>query len=371
MFSLSDYNYSLPSELIAQTPANPPESCKLLVYDKETWVIQDKIFSSFPKLIDPKTLVIFNNSKVLKARIPLWSSNWNGEIFFLKQLDEYRFEAMVGGRKFKVGSTIDLNEEVSFFVESIIFEWRILHCNKPILEVLERCGNMPLPPYITHTKEKEKHYQAVTAKHPGSVAAPTASLHFTDDLIQQIKDQWSIIRYTTLHIGTGTFKPVLDEDITKHAIHEERIIMKQSMFQDIEQAKNTDINILTVGTTVTRSLESLVYVYVLIKNDKNFQYASDFRDDLAKDITPEKARSIISELQIIWASITFDSRVYIYPGFEFTVIDQLLTNFHLPMTSLLMLVAWFVWYDQVMKIYQHAIQQEYQFYSFGDAMLLR
>jgi len=371
MHSLSDYDYILPSELIAQTPADPPESCRFLVVDRESHQMSDHIFSDLPDLIDPDTLIVFNNSKVLKARLilPDW---W--EIFYLSSNDEYRFSALVRpGKRFKVWSTIKLNNEVSFLVESISDDGRILVASQPIFEILESHGQMPLPPYIAYDESLEDPYQPVFASTAWSVAAPTASLHFTDELIRNLESKWVQSLYTTLHVWLGTFKPVNVESIISYDIHSERIEVDSDIWSQLATAKQANKNILAVGTTVTRTLESLPYLWKMLEYIWKTKDATSmwYRDSFTSDITFSDAKKIIWEVSVVDEKIFFDSKLFLYPGKKFYIIDELITNFHLPKSSLLMLVAGLVWYDQMREIYKHAIDQQYRFYSFGDAMWLK
>jgi len=231
---------------------------------------------------------------------------------------------------------------------------------------------MPLPPYITYDESLADPYQPVFASSAWSVAAPTASLHFTSDLISQLESQWIQSLYTTLHVWLGTFKPVNVQSITSYDIHSERIEVDLDIWSKLAAAKNIGKNILAVGTTVTRTLESLPYLWKVLQdiwktNDLTVQY----RDTLSTDITLSDAKKIIWEVNIIDGKIFFDSKLFLYPGKKFYIIDELITNFHLPKSSLLMLVAGLVWYDQMREIYKYAIDQQYRFYSFGDAMWLK
>lgn len=418
MFSLSDYNYTLPPELIAQTPAHPPESCKFLVYDKIKKTTEDRIFSDLPQLIDPNTLIIFNNSKVIKARLILQKGilplsrgegaggwGWALEIFYLNSLSSHTFNALIRpGKKFKRGNTIHFNENIHFTVDKRTEDGRQLTCNQPILEVLEQYGQMPLPPYIKYEEDKADPYQPIMAEKEGSVAAPTASLHFTQNLIKQLVSQGVQTAYTTLHVWLGTFKQVDTEEIKKYNIHAETIEIDLSLFERIAQHKEQNKPILAVGTTVTRTLESLPYLRkILQSNDQEITWQNNrvtlwqggqdiwiewmsfegfeklplqtisFRNHLTTNITLDQAKIYIWGLKLkAWSlELIFSSTLYIYPGFTYKILDQLITNFHLPKSSLLMLVAWYIGYKEMKQVYEHAISEKYRFYSFGDAMLIK
>ena len=368
MEELESYDYHLPQKHIAQSLASPPESCKFLIIEKESWNMKDVIFSDILDEIDDSTLIVFNNSKVLKARILLPQ----GEIFYLRSYDEYTFEALVRPwKKFKVWDVIDFDDIISFEVSEITNDGRKLRCNVPILQVLEKYWKMPLPPYISYDDSKEEAYQPVFAKHEWSVAAPTASLHFSAWILASLYEKGIQSLYTTLHVWLWTFKPVTTEDITQYAIQAERMEVATTIFEDILQALLHQKKILAVWTTVTRPLESLPYLYVLLQHQQQNISTDPHRETICKDITLEQALQYVGDISITWWNIHFASTLFIYPWFTFRIIDQLITNFHLPKSSLLMLVAWFMWYEQMKTCYEHAIQHQYAFYSFGDAMWIR
>ncbi len=374
MLNLIDYDYDLPNELIAQIPVTPPESCKLIVVDNIKKTHTHHTFSDITDLIDADTLIVFNNSKVLKARL-----QWDGkEIFFLRSIDSHSFEAMVWTwNKFRVWSRVEYVDDIYFDIKEITLAGRIITCSVPILQVLETYWLMPLPPYIKYKKELEASYQPAIATTFGSVASPTASLHFTHDLIKRIESKWVQTLYTTLHIGIETFKPVFAEDITTHQIHSEKINISTQHFVDIYKAKAENKKILAVWTTVTRTLESLPYLWVTLQEQNMLEDIPEetkiYRDTLSNDITIDDASKIIKLSvtdQETW-SILFDSKLFLYPGKDFYIIDELITNFHLPKSSLLMLVAGFMGLQSMKETYEQAIKHSYRFYSFGDAMWIR
>ncbi len=380
MFDLSDYDYTLPPELIAQTATHPPSSCKLLIYHKKTQSITDAVFSDLSIYIKPSTLIFFNDTKVIKARLVFQGL----EIFYLNALDTYRFHALVRPwRKFKVGKTLHFHDNVSFHVDALTTEWRQLTCSHPIASVLEKYGQMPLPPYITYDTSKEKDYQSIFASKQGSVAAPTASLHFTSELIDQLHAQGVQTMHTTLHVWLGTFKQVNTSNIKNYDIHAESIEIDANIFSRIATQKIAHHPILAVGTTVTRSLESLPYLWKRLQDcdmqtfsilsSKLSPKTQDFRNQLTQDISLADAHQTIFDIQYHPQThqICFSSKLFLYPGKTFFIIDELITNFHLPKSSLLMLVAWFIGYEQMKKVYQHAIDKKYRFYSFGDAMWIQ
>jgi S-adenosylmethionine:tRNA ribosyltransferase-isomerase len=381
MLSLSDYDYHLDPSLIAQSPATPPGTAKCLYRDGQHY--KNQIVRDIPKLLDPHTLIMFNDTKVVKARIPLTQATRTtpkgktetlekGEIFFLEHTGKLQFEVLINpGRKFQIGDNISQNNR-SCTVIAITEYGRILESNKPINEILEQYGQTPLPPYIEYDETVVNRYQSVMAKKNGSVAAPTASLHFTSAMIEQLKQQGHSIETLTLHVWLGTFKTVQSEDITQHDIHNEKISIPHYLWDTIASAKQNWNPILAIGTTVTRSLESLPYIWKLL-SAKNQQLVanSNYRDTLTQSINIEQAHLYISSLETQEPSISCSTRIFLYPGKSFLIVDQLLTNFHLPKSSLLMLVAAFMGYENMMACYHHALQEKYRFFSFWDCMLLK
>lgn len=384
--TLNDYNYSLPPKHIAQTPADPPESCKLLVYNKSAKIIDDRSFYEITNLIDSNTHMFFNNSKVLKARLVFvptktqntdWSITYESdeiELFFLRQLTTHTFEALVRPwKRLKPGTTVWLDTMVSFSIESISRDGRIVTCNSPIFEILEKYWRMPLPPYIQYDSSLEDPYQPVLASKAWSVASPTASLHFGKSLLKKLAEQWVTRHEITLHVWLGTFKPIKEEDITQYDIHSERLEIDSTLFATVASLKISSAPVLAVGTTVTRTLETLPYIWKVLEHE-NSEFLScistnykAFWIDICAEISYGEAKQIVSNL-IVSDTISCESSLFLYPWRPFYVIDQLITNFHLPKSSLLMLVAWYIWFDEMKKIYAHAIEQSYRFYSFWDAM---
>lgn len=371
MLTLSDYDYTLPDHLIAQKLADPADRCRLLVYNQQP---SHHIFHELPNLLLANTQIRLNTSKVIKARV--YIPEFDGELFFLYAHDEYEFDALVRpGKKMKIGTTVT----VDTFVFTVLLNTengRRIRCSHPILEVLEKIGHMPLPPYISYDQDKTDAYQPIQAKdeHIWSVAAPTASLHFTDQVLTDLRSKKCDFHETVLHIWLWTFKSVDVEKIEDYDIHAERIVINIQDFTSIYRAKTEWKDILWVGTTVTRTLETLPYIWVLIREDIKEKIEQDiyiYRERMTWDLSQELAQKYVSDIYIgdSW-SITANCTLYIYPWFIFRVINKLITNFHLPKSSLLMLVAAFVWYNEMKEIYDVALAQEYKFFSFGDAMLL-
>ena len=389
MHLLEDYDYTLPEHLIAQTLASPPESCRLLVYEQSNKNISHHIFSDITDLIDDETLLVFNNTKVVKARLIFheYVSDLakEPEIFYLSSIDAYTFHAFVApGKKFPIWWTISFNKEISFTIDKLTHEWRILTCSHPILEVLDTYGQMPLPPYIDYNEEKAAPYQPIFAENEWSVATPTASLHFSKELLSKLHTQWIQTAFTTLHIWLGTFKQVDVEAIEEYAIHDELCVVDISLFERLAAHKLKWKPILAVWTTVTRTLESLPYVWKSLRKSSSVKgnnisvskEAQDYRNTLTQDISVSQAAEYIQNITIHknnWshASITFSTKLFLYPGKPLHIIDELITNFHWPKSTLLMLVAAFIGFDEMKHIYKTAIEHAYRFYSFGDAMWLK
>ncbi|MDZ7716353.1 MAG: tRNA preQ1(34) S-adenosylmethionine ribosyltransferase-isomerase QueA [Balneolaceae bacterium] len=330
-YSLSDFDYDLPEELIAQEPAQPRDHARLLVYDRSTGQITDDYFYNLIKYLPKQTTLVANNSKVKKCR--LLFDEGNKEIFILESVNDDTVRAMVRpGKKFKKGKTLELTDKISATVTNIDEEGiRTLRLvpglNDP---VYDQHKHTPFPPYIEQNEELSDEYQTVYARDLGSKAAPTAGLHFTDDLLQKIKAEGISWQEVTLHVGLGTFAPVKEENIDEHTMHSEWFKLNEQT----AHALNAATHITAIGTTSIRVLESA------LQQRKKFE------------------------------PIQTDTDIFIRPGYNFKAVDALITNFHLPKSTLLMLVAALTGFNEMKKIYQHAIKERYRFYSFGDAMLI-
>ena len=392
LFDLTSYDYILPEDRIAQEPHHPADEAKLLVCGQD---FQDAKYIDLPMLLDKNSVLFFNDTKVMQSRVPVvWKQaklstgidttieQW--EIFVYEIVDEYRFEALVAdGKHYRPGSRIVWDENVvldsvAFTQEGILFQIS----GMTVSDFMQAYGQLPLPPYITYTKDKEQRYQTCFAKYMGSAAAPTASLHFTPRLLSGLSDAWHTLEYATLHVGLWTFKPVYQEDIRKHDIHQEVGMIDVALFDRIVQYRQEWRPIIAVGTTMMRLLESLPYVWQALKrwNTALLQCFSDetamFWDELIVWI-PDTNYIIDSgsspEWQVFrleWQYLYFQTKIFIYPGFSFRVVDQLITNFHLPKSSLLMLVAACMG-DKRKIAYDHVLSHEYMFYSFGDGMWIK
>lgn len=337
----SDFFYDLPEELIAQTPVEPRDSSRMMVYNRKTKEVLHKHFYDVIDFLNEGDALIVNDSRVLPARIygTKIPTGANVEFLLLKQVKDKVWETLVKpGKKARTGDSftfgdgimtgkvIDVLEDGNRSVE--------FKCDSNFYETLDKIGQMPLPPYI-HEKLKDKErYQTVYSHELGSAAAPTAGLHFTDELLEKIKTKGIKIGYVTLHVGLGTFRPVKVDDVTTHKMHSEHYEVPEETAKLIEETKKNGKRVIAVGTTSCRTLES---------------------------VAKEHGKVVPCEG---WTDI------FIYPGFEFKVLDGLITNFHLPESTLIMLVSAFAGYDEVMGIYKEAVKEKYRFFSFGDSMFI-
>ena len=344
---LSDYDYNLPEELIAQLPAEKRENSRMLVLNRDKHSILHKHFYDIVDLIEPDSMLVLNNTKVLPAR--LYGMKETGakiEIFLLKQLENDEWEVLIKpSKRVKNGTIVRISSELSVEVIKRLEddgEWLVKLIYKGnILEVLHRNGNIPLPPYIERKMQNEdikkldfERYQTVYAKDEGSVAAPTAGLHFTEDILKKLKDKGVDIVYVTLNVGLGTFRPVKCENILEHKMHSETFEITQDAADKINKARAEGKKITAVGTTTVRTLETAFQKYGEIKACHDH------------------------------------SELFIYPPYEFKVIDNLITNFHLPKSTLLMLVSALAGKDFIFEAYNEAIKNNYRFYSYGDCMFI-
>ncbi|MFA7284577.1 MAG: S-adenosylmethionine:tRNA ribosyltransferase-isomerase [Candidatus Absconditabacterales bacterium] len=385
--SLDAYDYELPQDHIAQYPSNPPESCKLLTYNRSTKQLSHTIFADAVKTLDDQSVLFFNNSKVVKARIPLEGRSViyrgktrvlkEGELFYLQPIGNNTYQCyLYPGNKMPKGSQLIIDQYVLDMVDD--FErGRVVYFAGDMFALLEHYGQMPLPPYIEQHEDKASHYQPVVSRIPGSVASPTASLHFSSAVLDSVVSQGVSLDYVTLHVGVGTFRPVETPNILDHRIHKEQVEIDIALFQRVMNYKLNNKRTIAVGTTSCRTLESLPYVFVRLNSEYDLTQYMDpqtyaFRDQLSETISSDQACSYIPDQpSIMGSTLYFSCELYIAPGFVFRVIDQLITNFHLPKSSLLVLLATYMGYNPMKQAYQEAIQKNYRFYSFGDAMWIQ
>ncbi len=340
----SDFYFDLPEALIAQSPSPVRDKCRLMVLDRAKKEIEHKIFSDIIDYLNPGDMLVVNSSKVIPARL-LGKTKKTGadmELLLLRMLEDGRWETLVRpGKRAKVGASFDFGGILTATVTDIIeggnrvvsFDYDKSRYDS-IYAVLDEVGNMPLPPYITKRLENKDDYQTVYAKSEGSAAAPTAGLHFTPELIEKIKAKGVSYGEVTLHVGLGTFRPVKVDKIKEHLMHGEYFFISDEVAQKINQTRKDGGRIIAVGTTSARVLESVT--------DENGQTHA----------------------------INGETGIFIYPGYTFKAVDALITNFHLPESTLIMLVSALAGKDFVLDAYKKAVEEEYRFFSFGDAMLI-
>lgn len=335
----SDFYYDLPQELIAQSPSEKRDMSRLLVYNRKTGVIEDRVFRDVIEYLRPGDVLVRNVTKVIPARLYAKREGTGGamEFLLLKRVSETDWECLVKpGRKARKGRTFVVNDELSVTVLDQLEDGnRIVRLNYEGIfeEVLDRAGEMPLPPYITKKLEDKTRYQTVYARDDGSAAAPTAGLHFTDELLDRIREKGVLIADVLLHVGLGTFRPVSAENVEEHHMHSEYYSVSEEAAALINGARANGGRIISVGTTGCRTLESSA-------DDSGIVHAGSGLTD-----------------------------IFITPGYKFKAVDALITNFHLPESTLLMLISAFSSREEVMRIYKHAVEERYRFFSFGDATL--
>ena len=339
--NISEFDYELPEELIAQHPCDKRDEARLLVLNKENKTIEHKIFKDVIDYLNPGDCLVINNTKVLPARL-LGKKEDTGidvEFLLLKRIENDVWEVMVRpGRRLKEGAIVSFgqgllkgkvlevmengNRKVEFEYEGIFNE------------ILDKIGLMPLPPYITETLKEKDRYQTVYAKYDGSAAAPTAGLHFTEELLKKLEEKGVQVAKVTLHVGIGTFRPVKVENIEEHEMHSEHYYIKQEDVEKINNAKKNGHRVIACGTTSCRVIETVADENGLVRETEG------------------------------------DTNIFIYPGYKFKCLDALITNFHLPKSTLVMLVSALAGREFIMEAYKTAVQERYQFFSFGDAMII-
>ena len=336
----SDFFYDLPEELIAQTPLSKRDTSRLLVLGKEKGDITHLNFFDLKKYLKKGDCLVLNNTRVLPARLYGTRIDTGAivEFVLLKQKDINVWECLAGpGKKAKTGYEFKFSDKLSAKVIDVLEDGnRILefNCKTDFFSCIDEIGLMPLPPYIKEKLDDKERYQTVYSKELGSAAAPTAGLHFTDEMLQELRQSGINIAYVTLHVGLGTFRPVKVDDVTKHKMHSESYSITKENADIINETQKNGGRVICVGTTSCRTVESVAQKYG----------------------------------EIIECS--GDTEIFIYPGFKFKCMDGLITNFHLPESTLIMLVSAFAGYDNVMNAYKTAVEERYRFFSFGDAMLI-
>lgn len=354
--NLSDFEYDLPQEYIAQHPAEPRDSSRLMVLDKLTGDITHHIFHDLADMLVPGDLLVLNNTRVIPARLRAAKSATGGavEILLLRQIDTTLWRALIGGRNVQIGSTLTIADSgISVeIMESHDGAERTIRFSEPINPHLVALGEAPLPPYITTPLADPERYQTVYAQTDGSAAAPTAGLHFTPELLMLLRAKGVGFTYCTLHIGLGTFKPVNVERIEDYQIHAEFASLKAEDARLINETKLAGGRVIAVGTTVARTLETA-----------GILSAGGNPSEPQHDLNICAWRPVIA--------FEGDTRLFIYPGYRWRVVDAMVTNFHLPKSSLLMMISSLVGREKLMHAYEVAKQKGYRFFSFGDAMFIR
>jgi len=345
---INQFDYELPESLIAQTPLSERSSSRLMTLDKRTGEIGHHTFRDLARLLRPGDTLVLNNTRVIPARLigRKRGGGANVELLLLKQLGDDRWETLARpGKRLKVGAVVDFGDYdgegplLSAEIEEELPEGgRIVRFRYDgiFLEILDTLGQMPLPPYIKAKLDDKERYQTVYAKHPGSAAAPTAGLHFTDELLQQLREQGVRTAFLTLHVGLGTFRPVSVERIEEHKMHAEYYELPEETARLLNEAKAEGSRIIAVGTTSCRTLETVAQKF----EDAPLQATSGWTD------------------------------IFIYPGYEFRLVDALITNFHLPRSTLLMLISALAGRENVLRAYEIAVREKYRFFSFGDSMFI-
>ena len=336
-----DFDYYLPKELIAQTPLSKRDNSRMMVLDKETGKISDEMFTNLINYLNPGDTIVLNDTKVIPARLIGHKPDTNAviEVLMLKDLGDDTWECLSKpAKRVKEGTMIKFSDELSckcvFVGEDGIRRYKFIY-NGILLEILDRLGEMPLPPYITEKLKEKDRYQTVYGWNSGSAGALTGGLHFTKEYLEKIKQKEINIAYVTLHVGLGTFRPVVVEDVTKHDMHSEYYILNKETANLLNETRRSGKRIIAVGTTSTRVLETIA--------DDNGMFKEQ----------------------------SGNTKIFIYPGYKFKGIDALFTNFHLPKSTLIMLVSALAGKDNVLKAYNHAVEEKYRFFSFGDCMFIK
>ncbi len=337
----SDFDYDLPHELIAQTPLSDRKSSRMMVVHMKDQTIEDKHFYDIVDYFHDGDVIVRNNTRVIPARLfgTKEETGAHVELLLLRQMEDDIWECLVGNAKVvKIGTVVSFHDgrlraQCTEIGEKGLRKFKMIY-DGIFNEILDQLGEVPLPPYIHEKLSDKERYQTVYSKIEGSAAAPTAGLHFTDEIFAQLKEKGVTIVDVTLHVGLGTFRPMDTENIKEHDMHEEVCMMSKEAADTLNQAKADGRRIFTIGTTSTRTLESVWNAF------GKFQ------------------------------ECTLETKLFIYPGYQYHAIDGMLTNFHLPKSTLIMMICALAGYDLIMKAYQHAVEEKYRFFSFGDCMLL-
>ena len=333
--NLNDFDYDLPTKFIAQTPCEPRDSSRLLILHRDTGRIEHAIFRDIGRFLDPGDLLVINQTRVIPARLHAHKpTGGRVELLLLRREDATTWEVLVGGKGLKTGRNIIIDGGPNGqILEELEGSRRRIQFSKPIEPFLPVIGHVPLPPYIHKKLTDPERYQTIYAQHPGSAAAPTAGLHFTQQLLDSLKEQGFQFAHVTLHVGLDTFLPVTENDPSEHIIHSEWCDIPQSTVEMIQKTQQAGKRVIAVGTTSVRTLESGT------RNGNAIEFSGN-------------------------------TRLFILPGYRFKIVDAMITNFHLPRSTLIMLVSAFAGRERVLRAYETAKEEGYRFYSFGDAMLI-
>lgn len=337
---LSDFDYPLPQERIAQTPLEPRDSSRMLVLNRQDGKLSHTVFSSISEFLDPGDLLVINRTRVLAARVFATKVETGGkvELLLLNRREPASWESLVGGKRVKPGTRLAVSDDLQAeVIADLGGPRRLVRFDRPIGDELDQIGQMPLPPYIHERLKDPERYQTVYSQETGSAAAPTAGLHFTPRLMDELKQAGIGLAEVTLHVGLDTFAPVTEEDVTEHQIHTEWCQLSPETAELINQTRQAGGRIIAVGTTSVRTLESAAV-----------------RSEIPGEVVPFEGHTDL----------------FILPGYQFNVVDTMITNFHLPKSTLLMLVSAFTNREMILDAYQVALDEEYRFFSFGDAMLI-
>lgn len=333
---LNDFDFHLPEELVAKRPLEHRTMSKLLRFDRKSKIITDNYFYSLKDFLMPNDILVFNDTRVNNARIYGKKTTGANVECLIESFKNNLANCIVKGRNIKSGQELIFQNGISGVVQEVNGANKIVLFNLNVSEVMSKIGNIPIPPYFNRPADQNdiERYQTVYAKSPGAIAAPTAGLHFDQELIQDIQDTNILTTNITLHVGAGTFQPVTSNDISKHIMHSESYFVSANSAELINHSKQKGGRVIAVGTTVARTLETLM------QNNGKIEACSGM------------------------------SNIFITPGFKFRAVDALITNFHLPKSTLLMMISAFMGHEKMQHCYQHAIQEKYRFYSYGDAMMI-
>ncbi len=354
----SDFDYDLSESFIAQTPVEPRDSSRLLVLHRNTGELEHRIFRDVGSYLRPNDLLVLNQTRVIPARIFAHKpTGGRVELLLLRRRDDLHWEVLVGGKGLRVGSKVRVENGPEAEIKEILNgAERLIEFKEPIEPYFPKVGNVPLPPYIHEKLNDPERYQTVYAREPGSAAAPTAGLHFTPRLLDELQKQGVKIAYVTLHVGLDTFAPVTEDNPQEHKIHTEWCELTQQTADAINQTKRSGGRVIAVGTTSVRTLESAAV------GNRESRIGHDSRS------TSLDFQTFNLEYRV--SAFTGPTSLYILPSYQFKVVDAMITNFHLPKSTLIMLVSAFVGRERILQTYEIAKKEGYRFYSFGDAMLI-